>query len=336
MRRIALLITVAALNAGGVEASVIVPIDVPGAIVTRASATDGGTVVGRFQSADGVEHGFVYDGATFSAIDVPGANAVTQAFGIDGGTVVGDYLTTSDPVSSGSTTRGFVFDGSTYTTIAYPGSDGTNARAIENGILVGTWQEDVTNVRRGFTFDGTSFVSLEVPGSAGTRLQDISQGVIVGGYQVAGSPDFLGFSYDGSFSTLSVPEAISTLATGVSGDLIVGWYDTIDSGGTNPERLRHGFLYDGSAYVTFEVPDAIETAIQGTDGTSIVGWYRDSNGIHGFRSAIEPVPEPASLLVWACCAGISAALALRPRRPLTLCHGGNGSGFQRTLRVGRA
>jgi hypothetical protein len=56
------------------------------------------------------EHGFVYNGSTFTKLDVPGA-IDTEPDGIDGSTVVGTWY------GSGGANRGFIYDGHTLKTL---------------------------------------------------------------------------------------------------------------------------------------------------------------------------------------------------------------------------
>lgn len=72
-----------------------------------------------------------------------------------------------------------------------------------------------------------------------------------------------------NYITLSVPGAVDTYANGISGNNIVGFYDT----GTG--TTDQGFLYDGSAYTTLSVPGAEDTEAFGISGNDIVGAYSD-------------------------------------------------------------
>ena len=73
----------------------------PGSVFTQCRGINAiGQMVGVYQSADTVSHGFVKDGSEFISIDVPGA-IDTRAFGIDPrGQIVGRY-TSPDGVIHG-------------------------------------------------------------------------------------------------------------------------------------------------------------------------------------------------------------------------------------------
>jgi len=150
------------------EHGVVTSISFPNATLTEAvGLNDAGHVVGDYRGADGVFHGFLfangvyttfgadlgaadvnnaglivgcyascsrgflYDGSTFTSIDVPGA-IVTQLSGInDVGHMVGNYY-------DGTSLRGFVYDGTTFETIEVPGAFLTQVSKVNNlGHVVG-------------------------------------------------------------------------------------------------------------------------------------------------------------------------------------------------------
>jgi probable HAF family extracellular repeat protein len=145
-------------------------INVPDSLLTEAlGINDAGHVVGDYRSADGVFHGFLlangvfttfgndlgaddinnagqivgcyascsrgflYNGSTYTSIDVPGAT-VTQARGLnDTGQIVGVYF-------DGATLRGFVYDGTGFEAIEAPGAYSTEVNGINNeGVIVGSY-----------------------------------------------------------------------------------------------------------------------------------------------------------------------------------------------------
>lgn len=110
---------------------------------------------------------------------------------------------------------------------------------------------------------------------------------------------------------LDVPGAGTTVAQGVSGDNVVGWYN--DSLG-----VTHGFLFDGAAYTTLDIPGADHTEAYGVSGSKVVGYYNDGTGSHGFLYDLEAdessvVPEPTSLVIWGSL-GIVGLIAGRRRK----------------------
>ena len=80
------------------ENSAFTPLDYPGSIDTFPQDVQGQNVVGFYgvPVPGGVqEHGFLFDGSTWSTFDVPGASGTgTRVYGIDGNTVVGSFQDT--------------------------------------------------------------------------------------------------------------------------------------------------------------------------------------------------------------------------------------------------
>lgn len=87
-----------------------------------------------------------------------------------------------------------------------------------------------------------------------------------------------GFRYDGqTWESLMFPGAESTVARGVSGNRIVGFF------GNTTGSDNQGFVYDGTNWTTLNYPGARATYPRGVDSSNIVGSYVDSNGhAHGF------------------------------------------------------
>jgi hypothetical protein len=79
-----------------------VTIDVPGATGTHVQGISGNNIVGYYQNATG-QHGFLYNGSTYTTLDDPNASpGETFAYGVSGSTVVGYYF-------DGTGVHGFVF-----------------------------------------------------------------------------------------------------------------------------------------------------------------------------------------------------------------------------------
>jgi probable HAF family extracellular repeat protein len=80
-----------------------VPFDVPGAVHTSVNGiNDAGAVAGRYTDSAGTDHGFLWQGGSFTPLDVPGA-VRTVASGVnDAGAVVGEYT------DSAGTRHGFI------------------------------------------------------------------------------------------------------------------------------------------------------------------------------------------------------------------------------------
>jgi len=198
-------------------------IDVPGAYgakPTKAYGIDGSNIVGTYGDASGGQHGFLYNGSSWTTLDMPGADA-TGASGIDGGNIVGDYTDGS------GWTYSFLYNGSSWTTLDVPGS--YFASDIDGSNIVGG------NGAIGFLYNGTTLTTLVVPSASGTGVSSIDGSNIVGWYYGASSHH--GFLYNGSsWTTLDMPGASETFAHGIDGSNIVGQYFDASGG-------YHGFVY---------------------------------------------------------------------------------------------
>src|SRR5215469_305896 len=103
------------------EKPTFVSFDFPLAIDTEATAISPSLViVGRYTSADKVQHGFMLDDGKFTSIDVPGSSYTDITWVNARGTIVGNYQSTDG-------NRGFVLTKGVFTTVEYPGSPETFA-----------------------------------------------------------------------------------------------------------------------------------------------------------------------------------------------------------------
>ena len=310
--------------------------DLGGVGSTIASGIDGGNIVGSSGNSSFVVFGYkiiTMDGipyfiSDFTALNDPGGS--TSASGISGNSIVGGYggdqhgfvatvsnytITVSASPNAGGTVSGggtFV-SGSSHTVEARANTGYTFTNWTENGIVVSSSPSyNVTvngNVSLVANFapggGGVAYQTLDDPlagsgSGGGTFALGICASNIVGSYV---SNDFNGFLCNGGIcTTLNVPNPNYpfTIATGISGSNIVGWY-------ADPGSEAHGFLYTGGSYTTLNVPGAaftggyyppggyglllFESSFDGYGGTyasgvsggSVVGWYTDVKGdVHGF------------------------------------------------------
>jgi hypothetical protein len=79
---------------------------------------------------------------------------------------------------------------------------------------------------------------------------------------------------EADYLTLSPPGATATVAYGISGNNIVGYYE---SGGS-----VYGFLYNGSSYTTLEVPGMDVTIATGVSGNNVIGFCYSNGTQYGF------------------------------------------------------
>jgi YVTN family beta-propeller protein len=252
--------------------------DFPGAMNTQATAiTPSGLIVGRYNSPDGVQHGFTLRSGVYSSVDGPGATFTDVAWANAREDLVGSF---ND--SRGS--HAFVLSRGSFQTIdspiaALPFIAGFGLS--NGGDVVGVIFGDNFFQGRGYLFSHNAFTFINVPGATGTfPTMALDPTRIVGTY-VDSSNQFHGFSLaHGKFTTVDVPSATFTWITGINpeGDL-VGFY--VDQSGN-----QHGFVQRDGSFITVEVPvpGATSSESNGIDAQGdIVGRYNSADGrTHGF------------------------------------------------------
>ncbi|MGD0488842.1 MAG: S-layer homology domain-containing protein [Syntrophorhabdales bacterium] len=252
------------------------PLNYPGASSTGAQGiNNGGTIVGIYYEANGVNHGFSLSGGTYTPLNYPGASS-TGAQGINnGGTIVGIYL------DAKGVHQGFSLSGGIYTPLDYPGASGTYAYDINDGGTVVGFYADASGVEHGFSLSGTTYTPLNYPGALSTGANGLNDGDTVVGYYDDASVMSHGFSLSGTtYTPLDYPGALRTYAYGINnGDTIVGFY--YDANG-----VHHGFSLSGTAYTPLDYPGASGTVAYGiNDGGTVVGTYHDTSGVsRGFMA----------------------------------------------------
>src|SRR5262249_6810654 len=128
--------------------------DFPGAVSTEAVGINPrGDIVGYYDSADGIRHGYLLSRETFTSIDFPGAIR-TFAFAVNPrDDTVGSYN------SANGRTHGFLLSGGEFTSIDVPGATFTQATGINpRGDIVG--QYVTGGETHGFLLRGGEFTSI--------------------------------------------------------------------------------------------------------------------------------------------------------------------------------
>jgi hypothetical protein len=156
-------------------------IAVPGAKVTAPyEVDDRGQILGNYEDAGGVQHGFLRRKGVYRTIDHPDAVGVpnpvgsTKPYGLnDWGEIVGIYF-------DGAKIRGFLRSRKgAFTTIEPPGALGTIAADIDNrGVIVGLYC-DPDRKLRGFRRDrrGAYTTIPDAPGNRGVRGDTVAFGI---------------------------------------------------------------------------------------------------------------------------------------------------------------
>jgi len=266
----------------GTYSGVFEPIEVPGAIGTRAFGINPrGDIVGSFTDAAGT-HGYVLRKGVFTQIDYPGATtATTEAWGINArGDVIGRYTRKGVPGI-----RGFLLEHGRFTDISIDNHLVTLPTKIgASGEIVGCFHETSGLVDMyGYVQRGDDVSVFRLPSSvAPTGSAAMHNGVVPGGGLIVGltfpAPGrSRGYVIDGDTLTyLDGPGSTFTQAWDVNpSGVVVGQYDA--SGRT------HGFYYADGGFVTLDVPGATMTVARGINSRGdIVGVYNTATGAHGF------------------------------------------------------
>jgi len=117
------------------------PIDVPGAIATDASGINAsGAIVGTYNDASNVAHGFRFEHGMFVTIDYPGALSTAPISINSRGDVTGLFLDSTDHW------HGFMLSDGTYFVHDYPGAT-TGTFTLESAPTE-CWSESSNSVRR--------------------------------------------------------------------------------------------------------------------------------------------------------------------------------------------
>jgi probable HAF family extracellular repeat protein len=135
-----------------------------------------GTIVGFYDDAGGVRHGFILSRGVYTIYDYPGA-VRTLLTGINNhGQIVGIAF-------DGVQRRGFLLDSGDTTLIEVPGAVNTRTSAINNPGQVVGFYDDADGITHGFLLDDDDYTTLDFPGATDTVLTGINDhGVIVGTY----------------------------------------------------------------------------------------------------------------------------------------------------------
>ena len=111
-----------------------------------------GTIVGNYEGRDHESHGFIYQNATFTTVDAPGALGTSIAAISNNGEIVGSYYT-SDAL------HGLIYDNGTFTTLDYDAAHTATVLTGVNdaGLIVGiAYPQD-------YEYAGGNFIASPAP-----------------------------------------------------------------------------------------------------------------------------------------------------------------------------
>ncbi|HXC42471.1 MAG TPA: hypothetical protein VNY51_02990 [Candidatus Dormibacteraeota bacterium] len=284
--------------------------DPKGVMGTRAWSLDAqGDVIGSYDDAKQVRHGFFWHDGQFTTIDDPkaghgrplqGEPQGTTLYDINGfGDITGRYINSNYEAHS------FVLRARTFTPIDDPASPrgrfyGTQADGINDaGVIVGDFTDEDFSVHGFVLHDGT-YTTIDAPHAEhgpglGTHAFGINDhGDIVLFTEPSPQTNSKGYLlHDGRFLRINDPQGVSgtdVLGINGAGVIVGGWYDG--------NGVGHGMVYCKGIFTTHDDPNA--AGGQGTWLTKInangdiAGWYTDAhNHDHGFllRLGHDPCGE---------------------------------------------
>jgi probable HAF family extracellular repeat protein len=243
-------------------------VQVPGSVYTDATGVNNsGQVVGTYYLADGIRHGYVFDGNTYTSTDFPGA-LHTFLFGIDlSGRTVGSYSL----ASGAGPWHSFIAAGGNFTSYDFPNQE-SDGRSINGaGRIVGIYNSGTGTPDTGYLKVDDSYESISAPGAQYTYALGINDAGRISGSYVGADGVLRGFVNVGaSFGVINFPGATQTFVGGINNlDTIVGW----SQNGVNPP---HGFVVSGTRLRAFDValPGVVVNYPQAVnDGGQVVGNY---------------------------------------------------------------
>ncbi len=257
---------------------------VPGSTSTSASSiSDLGYIVGRYTISN-IDHGFIYNGSTYSTFDYPNAQGTTI-------TGINDKGWLSLVVSGNQVNyeTSYIYNGSNYTSVNYAGSYSTIILDINNaGQAIGYYKNSAYGTLHSFFWESSVFKEIYYPGSVYTLVYGMNnKGDVVGNYWNGST--YNAFLYSGGkYSTLPNYGDNEMHASDINDSgLIVG---NISS----PTMGNHVFLYDGKNYET--ISNLVNTnALEINNLGQVVGLDESHGDQRGFFATpkASTVPEPA-------------------------------------------
>jgi uncharacterized membrane protein len=249
-------------------------IDVPGAQITSAQGINArGDIVGRFNDANNVVHGFLLPKhGPMVVIDRPNST-FNSALAINSkGVIVGNW---EDP----QTRRGFIWKDGQFTDVQFPGSSFTSAPSInESGDVAGRYI--LGGQPHGFILKDGVYSTFDVPGATDTAIFTLADEGELGGHYIVGtgaSAVTHGFiRSEGELTTVDWPD--DTLASSFNsvrgiaagGEILVGSHH-----GPNT-AVTHGYVLVDDALTNFDYPAT------GVTSTAIFGVNSKGAFVGGF------------------------------------------------------
>ena len=287
-------------------------LDVPGAKAgtTGVSAINNrNEVVGSYEGANGVSHGYLYADGRYRPFNVPGATSTVLTGINDAGQLVGTYV-------KGGTTWGFLDANGIVETLVESSGDTFKPIAVNDlGQVLGV------NTAFGpyYTYSDGAFTTLPY-GSIGYPLTGFNNiGTYLGYFE--GMKDLYTF-IEGNvpYTEIGLPSG-RTWGYGINDlDQVVGYNNTIIGGTTNaPIYQTNGYLYTNGIYTIIDAPGAAATVLNGINDRGDLIGYEATYPCAGCGQAFVAIRDPSApeASTWVMMAAGFAALhlmGLRVRR----------------------
>ncbi len=262
-----------------------VAVNFPGATYTSVNGMDRNnsqTLVGNYIDTNGVDHGYIYTGGSYTTLDYPGNNITFPQDVNDLGQVVGQYY------DANQVSHGFLYSSGTFTTVDFPGALSTFANAINNaGSIVGGYT-DATGMGHGFMLSDGNFSTNDVPGATYTELDGINNQADLAG-TFSDSQGTHGFLLNSSgMTTIDAPNSTDTFAQDLNDlDEVVGGY--IQTGQSNTQAFTFAIVNGNPVITTIAYPGALTTDFTSlSDAGTLTGDYTSQSASGGFIQTSGP------------------------------------------------
>jgi len=141
-----------------------------------AAVNDSGAVVGTYQTAASVTHGFTVQAGVYSSFDVPGGTTIFPNTINAGGVIGGGWGDAQFRV------HGFIDTAGSFVTLDYPGGNTTVVAALDAaGDAFGNYL-DAASAAHAFLYRNGRFVSADYPRASGTTITAANAGGSYVGY----------------------------------------------------------------------------------------------------------------------------------------------------------
>jgi hypothetical protein len=152
--------------------------DIPGADYNSGGAINNhGVTAGNYYDANGVSHGWTWDGTAYTFFDFPNQGSlgtIVQSLN-DAGEVVG-FADDSSGVH-----HGFFKDGASLTVLDVPGAISTSAFGLNDYDVITGRYRDPADVAHGFVLDAGVYTTVDYPGAVYTSISAINdKGDLIG------------------------------------------------------------------------------------------------------------------------------------------------------------